>query len=121
MVDTWLILLLVICGAVAYLSYVITSALVKTKERVDKQTEFCLVALAASLYAASETRALKQAPILRQYIERFIPGEKLTDAEAQTKMNELAGEFQRMFGFDPNTKPVNKAVPTNGQPPEALV
>lgn len=87
-----------------------------------KETELSLVALAASLYAAAETRAIKQAPVLRQYIERFVPGKEVTDGEMQQKMSEMSKEFEKMFSVD-KTKVSEKApeVHKNGLHPEDLV
>ncbi len=87
-----------------------------------KETELSLVAIAASLYAASETRAIKQAPILRQYIERFVPGKEVTDGEMQQKMADMASEFNKLWATE-TRKPV-KDIPEvhkNGPHPEDLV
>lgn len=83
--------------------------------------QLSLISLIASLYAANQTSALKQAPILRQYIERYLPGKDMTDAETQARMDEMAQEFEQMFSLGKGKSPKAKEVVKNGASPEDLV
>lgn len=93
--------------------------------RQKDYTNLGLLSVALSAYAASETRALKQAPILRQYIERYLPQDgKATEKEMQDKMAAMSKEFEEMFSPTKTAATPNGLKPTvhtNGKLPEDLV
>ena len=76
-------------------------------------TEASHVSLMLAIAAFSNANAVKNAPVLRQVIERYVPIQKgeVTEEKVKEKQEDLAREFAKMYGFEedvPRPRPTPK-------------
>lgn len=90
---------------------------------IKEASNVSTIALIAATYAAGESHALKNAPVLRQVMERYVPVAKAEDdhAKMQEAMEAHGKEWEKIYGFGANGKVTERRVPTNGVAPEDAV
>lgn len=106
-----LLFLALFAFTVAFLTHCYTLLYNKQKEATERSQ----MALLASIYAGFQAREnmgvvnlLKEAPTLRQYIERYVPVTKGEDAERsmRTQMQQFEKDWSAVFGLgDTQVKP----------------
>ena len=84
------------------LVYAVGKTLGEISALQKQATEASHIAVVLSGAAFANSQALKNAPVLRQLIERFVPIKKDEDGEAKLKekMGALSKEFQAMYSVD---------------------